>query len=166
MNSKLVKNKTKASDKKQDWAAMLDVDGKASDITQNNYYRLFRAYANHHAKHPEDVGRTINPIDYPQKWGAWLAYFKKRNLKLARIRQVGLDAAITSDKEQRELHGYQVPADFPSDFDADQDWALDKAAGDIFISKQAKARAAAKVIEETRPPLNFRFKTLDSKLAR
>ena len=166
MNSKPVKNKTRSSDKTEDWASMLDVDGKASDVNAKNYYRLFRAYANHHARHKEDVGRTINPIDNPQSWGAWAAYLKKISIKTARFRQVGLDAAITSDKEQRELHGYQVPASFPSDFDAGHEWSFDKSAGDIFMARQQQARAEAASIEKNRPPLNFRYKTLQPKSAR
>jgi len=154
MNFKHAKNKTRSSDKTEDWASMLDVDGKANDVTAKNYHRLSRAFANHHARHKEDVGKTINPMDNPDSWGAWVSYFRKISFKkISHMKQVGVISAITADKEQRELHGYQIPAKFPSDFDAGHDWVLDKAAGEIFMSKQFAARAAAASIERNRPPL-------------
>jgi hypothetical protein len=147
---------------KQDWTEMLNADGKAEGVNAKNYYRLFRAFAMHHAKHKEDIGKTINPIDNPQEWGAWAVYLKKINFRSPHMQTVGRTSAITSDQEQRELHGYQVPAKFPSDFDAGHDWLTDKSAGDLFISKQTAARKAAAEIERTKPPLNFGYKQIES----
>lgn len=144
---------------KQDWSKMLNVDGLAEDVTPENYYRLFRAFAMHHAKHVEDVGTTINPIDDPQQFGAWQAYIKTKKIKTQRMRSVGQTAAITFDKVQRVLHGYQVPAKFPSDFDAQAEWVFDKTAGDVFVERQAAARKAAADFEHNKPPLNLKFKT-------
>jgi len=154
------------SEKKQDWSELLNADGKADGITPQNYYLKFRAFANHHARHPEDVGKTINPIDHPQQWGAWVHYFKTKKLKLARILQVGQAAAITSDAEQRALHGYHVPAKFPSDFDADREWVTDQQSGDVFMNKQAALRKEAAEIARTRPPLRFSPNPIQSKTAR
>lgn len=87
---------------------------------------------------------TINPIDHPQQWGAWLSYYKAKGITMALFSQRGQQAAQLSNPEQRAEKGYQVPASMPSDFDADRDWLDDKLAGDKFIAAQQAARSAAK----------------------
>lgn len=134
------------AEKTQDWSTMLDVDGKANDVNSKNYYRLFRAYANHHARHKEDVGKAINPIDDPQLWGAWGSYFKDKKMAVPYFKACG-EEAMRRSKEAREDWGYQVPASLPSDFDFDRTPAADLAAGNHFMAAQDRKR---KLVEEQR----------------
>lgn len=135
-------------DSKQDWSEILDVDGKASDVNAKSYYRLFRAYANHHARHKEDVGKAINPIDDPQLWGAWGSYFKDKQMTMPHFRACG-EEAMRRSKEARNDWGYQVPASLPSDFDFERTPAADLAAGNNFMAAQERKRRLVAEQENT-----------------
>lgn len=101
---------------------------------------MARAFCAVRAKHKEDFGVTINPIDHPQAWGAWSSYFKTKRMSAAYFRQRGQQLAEMSNLEQRAEKGFQVPALLPSDFDEDQDFISDKLAGDNFMAAQERKR--------------------------
>lgn len=122
----------------------------ASGVTGENYHAKAHAFCEMRARFKEDWGVTINPIDHPQAWGAWSAYFKAKRIPGAFFNQRGQQAAQLSNPDQRAEKGYQVPAMLPSDFDADYDWLHDKHAGDRFMAAQERARAAARQTPEGR----------------
>ena len=119
---------------------MLDVDGKAKAVSQHNYHAMALAYCRYHARHKDDFGVTINPIDQPQSWGAWLAYFKTNRIPAALFKQRGYQCSGLNNPEQRAEHGFQVPTLMPSDFDADYDFLKDKMSGDNFMAAQQRLR--------------------------
>ena len=129
----------KSSANKTDWAALLNSDGLADGVTAENYYHKCRAYANHHARHPADIGHSINPIDQPDLYGAWFIYLKTKKCSLNEIKRIGEESTRRS-KEFRQGWGYQVPASLPSDFDAEWSAALDLEAGNRFMSAQQRKR--------------------------
>lgn len=110
---------------------------------------MARAFAVMNARFETDVGITINPIDSPQQWGAWLNYFKTRKINHAFMVTRGNQCAGLSRKEAREATGFQVPASMPSDFDADWNFLRDTRAGESFMAAQERARNSVNSIADT-----------------
>lgn len=101
---------------------------------------MVKAFCALRARHAEDYGETINPIDHAQAWGAWASYFKGKGVSMALFNRRGQELASMSNSEQRAEKGFQVPAMLPSDFDEDWDFIKDRMAGDNFMAAQARKR--------------------------
>ena len=119
----------------------LNADGMAQHVTATNYGLLFRCYAVVHCSPPEQLGININPIDYSSQWGAWVAYFKAKHLPTYGMSQIGQRLAQMSAENRRGMVGWLVPAEWPSDFDAEWSAENDKYAADRFVQAQAQKRA-------------------------
>lgn len=118
------------------------VYAKAGGVTEHNFVKLAKDYVQ-----ANGWWKTINPVDNPQQWGAWLAYRKSKKLGTTLMKQRGREL-MTASKGQREESGFTVPANMPSDFDEDRDWLDDKTAGDWFMDRMEKRRESIKAFEE------------------
>ena len=83
----------------------------------------------------EQFGLTINIREHRSQWGAWRAYFKKKKIPCKFMSERAREDFFTKGDEEK---GYQVPAEWPHQFDADQSEHIDFQAADNFLNSFAQ----------------------------
>ena len=129
----------------------LDVNGKASGVTPNNFGWLFRCYAAFHGQTSDRMGVNINPIEHASQWGAWRQYRIDRSLPVYAMNMIGQRLASMDKPSRQAAVGFLVPCDWPADFDADRYEADDRIAADRFVAAQNKKREDVRKMAEMTP---------------
>lgn len=144
-------SQTKSSLPPADKAALaLNAEGKATNVTPQNFGWLFRCFVVNKGQNKDFLGQNINPIDHASQWGAWRAYRIAKGMTTYAMDQIGKRLAEL-DKPSRLLSmvGYLVPADWPADFDADYPPENDRYAADRFVNAQNKKRDEVRKFNES-----------------
>jgi len=117
-------------------------EGKVTGVTAKNYYDKAKAFMRYMEAEGDSTrfGVDIDPQTTPDKWGAWVDYFedKRKYGSIAFMKVRAAEYRYWSAHRKSEQCCYQVPADLPSDFDAEREYYRDKLAGEAFMDKQAE----------------------------
>lgn len=94
------------------------------------------------------LGVTINIHKHRNQWGAWRAYFARKKISHRFMNDRGREDYFTKPDMAK---GYQVPTEWPHQFDAEHDEYDDHLAGDRFLTIVAGwARRGDKLTPEQR----------------